>query len=94
MCVLLATEENWRKVLVTAEAVIGMLAKDGEDALAMVSKVFNQLGSFELAWNRFFNAAFERLDTSTCFYNTVMKALVWIKHAQDLRIEYTFQVRV
>jgi hypothetical protein len=39
---------------VTAEAVIDMLAKDGEDALAMVSKVFNQLGSFELAWNIFF----------------------------------------
>jgi hypothetical protein len=54
LCVLLAPEENWRKVLATAEAVIGMLAKDGEDALAMVSKVFNQLGSFELAWNRFF----------------------------------------
>lgn len=90
LCVLVAAEENWRKVLVTGvpEAVVGMLAEDGEDAVPLVSKTFNLLGSFELAWKRFFTAAHESLNTSTCLYNAVMKALLRIKHVQDLRVEY------
>jgi hypothetical protein len=76
-CVLVATEENWRRqknwrivlVIGVPKAVIDMLGEDREDPLAMVSKVFNQLRSFELAWNKFFTIAFERLNTPICLYD-------------------------
>ena len=69
----MGAEENYSKVLVTGipEVANGMLVHDGEDALAVVSKVFIELGSFELARNRLFNAALQRLSTSTdCFCTT------------------------
>ena len=49
----MGAEENYSKVLVIGipEVANGMLVHDGEDALAVVSKVFIELGSFELAWN-------------------------------------------
>ena len=49
----MGAEENCSKVLVIGipEVVIDMLVHDGEDALVGVSKVFIELGSFELAWN-------------------------------------------